>query len=487
MVLQSIHADIAYTLGDYLYRKLYPEARETPAMDMSNLVVSKGLIAQKGSTTTPQMIQVMARTADIESGVLDLTWQCVGHDGSLLEAFATANLVFGDSQTWLSSWSPMAHLIQHRIEMLEHLAEQGQANRLSKNMAYTLFAKNLVDYAEKYRGMQSVVMHGLEAFADVQLSTKDDGAKFLVPPYFIDSVAHLAGFIMNCSDSIDTQNNVSAPARKYSSNTKSRIMSKMRRNRFMLTREQYCVTPGWKSMRFAEPLIAGDRYRSYVKMIPTVEDPSVYMGDVYILRADDSAIIGMVCGIQFRRFPRLLLSRFFSAPEPPKDALKKATPAAQLKKASILPAPAIKHKKIDWSTESDGSDSGFDEPRPTKTDKTELGSKSDVPIDTAIIAQTLPSVTSVSTAASSDGIATPPSGRETVATKALDLIARESALDLADLEEGAEFSNLGIDSLMSLVLAEKFRLELNVKVNGSLFLDYPTVGDLTKWLDEYYS
>jgi monodictyphenone polyketide synthase len=106
----------------------------------------------------------------------------------------------------------MAHLVQHRIEMLEDLAEQGQASRLSKNMAYTLFAKNLVDYAEKYRGMQSVVMHGLEAFADVQLSTKDDGAKFLVPPYFIDSVAHLAGFIMNCSDYIDTQNNVSTSA-----------------------------------------------------------------------------------------------------------------------------------------------------------------------------------------------------------------------------------------------------------------------------------
>ena len=222
-------------------------------------------------------------------------------------------------------------------------------------------------------------------------------------------------------------------------------------------------------------------------MIPTVEDPSVYMGDVYILRAEDSAIIGMVRGIQFRRFPRLLLSRFFSAPEAPKTALKQATPATQVKKASILPTPVAKPKQIDWSTESDGSDSGFDEPRPTKADKTEIESKSATTIDTTIIAGTPPSIASVSTPASSEGIATPPSGQETVATKALDLIARESALDLADLEEGAEFCNLGIDSLMSLVLAEKFRLELDVKVNGSLFLDYPTVGDLTKWLDEYYS
>lgn len=93
-------------------------------------------------------------------------------------------------------------------------------------MAYTLFAKNLVDYADKYRGMQLVVMHELEAFADIQLSDQEHSGKWTVPPFFIDSVAHLAGFIMNCSNFIDTKNN-------------------------------YCVTSGWKSMRFAELLAPG--------------------------------------------------------------------------------------------------------------------------------------------------------------------------------------------------------------------------------------
>ncbi|KAK4894383.1 Non-reducing polyketide synthase PKS8-1 [Elasticomyces elasticus] len=116
-------------------------------------------------------------------------------------------------------------------------------------MAYTLFANNLVDYAEKYRGMQSVVIHDLEAYAEVQLRTKEDVAKSMVPPHFIDSVAHLAGYIMNCSDSMDTQ--------KY-----------------------YCVPSGWSSKKFAEPLVAGGRYRSYVKMIPSKENPSVFLGDV---------------------------------------------------------------------------------------------------------------------------------------------------------------------------------------------------------------
>ncbi|KAG6098489.1 putative secondary metabolism biosynthetic enzyme [Claviceps sp. LM220 group G6] len=53
--------------------------------------------------------------------------------------------------------------------------------------------------------------------------------------------------------------------------------------------------------------------------------------------------------------------------------------------------------------------------------------------------------------------------------------------------EGPGFAELGIDSLMSIVIAKKFKIELDVKVGGSLFLDYPTIGDLRKWLEEYYS
>ncbi len=79
------------------------------------------------------------------------------------------------------------------------------------------------------------------------------------------------------------------------------------------TKNNFCVTPGWSSMRFAKPLVPGQRYRSYVKMIPTAEDPNVFLGDVYVLQ--DNVIIGMVGAIKFCKYPRILLSRFFSAPK----------------------------------------------------------------------------------------------------------------------------------------------------------------------------
>ncbi|KAK4977327.1 hypothetical protein LTR28_007483, partial [Elasticomyces elasticus] len=203
IVAEEISGAAAYTLGSYLFRKFYPKATNVP-MNVTDLVVTKGLVAQS-KARTPQLISVTAHTANIHSNIVDLAWFALDdHSADPPESFATAKLVFGDATQWLSSWTPMAHLVQGRIDALEALAATGEANRFSRNMAYTIFADRLVDYADKYRGMQSVIMHGLEGFADVQLTTKESGV-WTVPPYFIDSVAHLAGFIMNCSDAMDTQ------------------------------------------------------------------------------------------------------------------------------------------------------------------------------------------------------------------------------------------------------------------------------------------
>lgn len=388
-------------------------------IDIANLVVTKGLVAQK-NTKIPQVIQISVTTTDIGSGVADITWQNVHSDGGVDEPFATANLYYGNPAYWLRSWIPTTHLIQGRIEALEALAERGIANRFSRNMAYRLFATNLVNYADKYRGMQSVVLHELEAFADIVLTT-EKGGTWTIPPHFIDSVAHLAGFVMNVSDAVDTTAN-------------------------------FFVTPGWDSMRFAQPLVPGATYRSYVKMIATKEDSSVYLGDVYILQND--AIIGFVGSIKFRQYPRLLLDRFFSAPDAGvaqnHTTLEKPTPhvAAQPvpkepSKIQVAASPVVQEP----ATAKDNSEA------------TLLAN----PVE----------------------VATGPAPDST-ASKALTLIAEETGIDLAEITENASFANLGVDSLMSLVIAEKFRSVLGVTVAGSLFLEYPTVGDLKAWLLEYY-
>ncbi|KAH8726149.1 putative polyketide synthase [Phaeosphaeriaceae sp. PMI808] len=416
VVTSSIHADIVYTLGEYLYKMMVPISKGV-AISIDNLQVTKGLVAQN-KASTPQLIRVTASTADINTATADFVWENLRPDGNISEPFATCQIRYSDAEHWLSSWAPRTHLIHGRIDALKQLADQGVASRFSHNMAYTLFAHNLVDYADKYRGMQVVVMNNLEAYAEVTLKDVDNGGNYTVPPYFIDSVAHLAGFVMNVSDASDTANT-------------------------------FCVTPGWNSMRFALPLTAGQKYQSYVKMIPTSEDPSVYFGDVYILQK--GAIIGMVEGIQFRRYPRILLSRFFSTPD--SDTAK----AHSAGSVTTLPKP------IQMAS-----------PVPMRT------------VDVAPLAQTTETA-KLTTKSVPVVAATTDENSDSTARKALLLVAKEGGLDIADLTDDAEFANLGVDSLMSLVIAEKFREELGVNVAGSLFLEYPTIGALRAWLEEYYS
>ncbi|KAG8169429.1 hypothetical protein KVR01_000174 [Diaporthe batatas] len=447
VVTSSIHADIAYTLGKYLHSKL-KGAKGNADMEIVDLEVRRALVANS-KADSKQLIQVSITTTNIATNRASMQWHNVTDDGNVVdeEPFATATLAYGDAKGWLSSWTPASHLIQGRIEELERLATAGTANRLSGNMAYLLFAKNLVEYADKYRGMKSVVLNGLEAFANIVLST-EKGGSWTVPPFFIDSVAHLAGFIMNVSDAINTQ-------------------------------ENYCVTPGWRSMRFACALEPGAAYRSYVKMIPTEQDPTVYLGDVYVLQPETHTIIGMVQGIQFRRYPRILLNRFFSPP----DGASAPTVAAAPGSVAV-----VKKKETPAMTSADRF-------------------RNDIAV-TASAPAPMPIVNGFKTEGyngdhgpgvekASDNVTRTPEAAEvstnldveadTITSKALRIIAGEAGLDLAEVSDDSGFAELGVDSLMSLVIAEKFREQLNVVVNGSLFLEYPTLGDLRAWLEEYYS
>jgi len=439
VVTSSIHSDIAFTLGQYVLQKMRPDAAHV-RVNLANLVVTEGLIANQ-DTTKPQLIQVSLSIDNINSGVPGkLVWHNVASNGTINddEPFATAELYFGTADEWLSSWTPATHLVLGRIEALQSLADRGVANKFSKAMAYRLFASSLVDYAPKYRGMQSVVMHGLEAFADVEL-VADRAGSWTVPPHWIDSVGHLAGFIMNVSDAVDNQT-------------------------------KFCVTPGCRSLRFAKDLVAGAKYRSYVKMIPTAADPNIYLGDVYILQGDE--IIGMVEGIKFRAYPRMLMDRFFS----PRDVTKTKVGGgggAQVKKMVHAEVPAM----LSHPVMANGVKSRtIHLPAAPTTQSEQPHVPAQAPIHTPASAPV--------------AISAPPLAdlnSDSTATKVLALIARESALDMSDLRDEASFANLGVDSLMSLVLAEKFRNELGVVINGSLFLEYPTVGDLRKWLVEYYN
>ncbi|KAJ5737573.1 polyketide synthase [Penicillium malachiteum] len=411
----SIWGDMAFTAGEYLYKRARSKLNSIE-MDITELAVYHAQIAHTDKSRS-QALQIEA-SLDLTTDRMSIYWYNILSDkleNRATEPYATATVIlFTDAAPWRKEWSKVTHLVNSRIESLDSMVHQGVASRLSHNMTYDLF-KNVVDYSEHYRGMQSVVLNGLEAYADITLNPDRHGI-WHTPPHWIDSIFHLGGFVLNGSDASNTQ-------------------------------DYFYVTPGWGSCRISQALEAGGKYRSYVRMAPS-EEKNMYSGDVYVLQG--GTIIGMMSDMRFRRVPRVLMNQFFS---PPDDASEKPiipTP---------VPAKPVQHKAAAQ------------------------------PVVSAPACGPAPTKDPVSNPSAGENVSTPENNEVALSVSpivgdCLKIIARETGLDISELTDGASFVELGVDSLMSLVLSEKFRQELNLEVKSSIFIECPNIGELKAWLDQ---
>ncbi|KAM0563081.1 hypothetical protein ACHAPJ_001927 [Fusarium lateritium] len=66
---------------------------------------------------------------------------------------------------------------------------------------------------------------------------------------------------------------------------------------------------------------------------------------------------------------------------------------------------------------------------------------------------------------------------------ALRIISEESGIDISDLTDGTNFSDVGIDSLLGLTISARFQEELDIDLDfNALFFEHPTVKDLRAFL-----
>lgn len=273
----SLYADMAMTLGDYIQSLIQPVTADKD-IDVGDMEVFKPFIMDDAVRKD----QILRLTASAPFG---------GNEGSLLFSsgsgksevqHAKCNFIYGSKSQCLSRWQRQSYLIDERINHLERAASSGQAHRMLRGIAYKLFGA-FVEYDYKYQGMEEVILDSphLEATAKIQFQTSESDGDFFCNPYWIDSVCHLAGFVVNANDTFD------------------------------LSKQVY-VSHGWQSMRFAESLVREKTYRSYVKMQPMSDN--VMAGDVYVL--DGRRIIGLCESLKFQCIPRSLLNTFL----PPKGA-----------------------------------------------------------------------------------------------------------------------------------------------------------------------
>jgi iterative type I PKS product template protein len=457
----SIWTDMALSVGEYLYRKLVPHVKDVH-MNVCDLEVLHAQVASKVKGSSQPL--ALEAHLDLDTQYMSLAWYNVSAETGerAPEWFASAGVRFENPEAWTAEWNRTAHLVLGRIETLQRLAADGEANRISKRLAYTLF-KNVVDYSDWYRGIDNVIMHEYEAVANVTLIPDRHGS-WHTPPHWIDSVCHLAGLIMNGSDASNTQ-------------------------------DFFYVTPGSDSFRLLKPLEPGAKYTSYVRMFPLPIEANMYAGDVYILQ--DDVIVGVLCQIRFRRVPRLLMSRFFSPP----GADNAGGHAAHTPQKSLLPAvsaqtskpPSVPHHQSNRAVSSSHITNGKPHHNTSLAPPTVQASHP------AARPLSHDQTNGVNGTSDSDGSTYTTSGNSTAATftpaesedtdtgivgDCIKIIARETNLDMSELTADAAFADLGVDSLMSLVLSEKFRNELGIEVKSSLFLECPTIGEVREWIDQ---
>ncbi|KAF2129822.1 polyketide synthase-like protein [Dothidotthia symphoricarpi CBS 119687] len=299
----SLYADQAMTVADYLYQQLRPNM-PTPGLNVCAMEVTKPLIPQYPAPADGQHIQIEA-TADLETNQVQLKYRTVTADGSKVLAEHAVGLVkYEDVNAWKEEWGRVQYMVQSQINILSQKLQTGDAHKILRGMAYKLF-KALVTYADNYRGMEEVILDGkqTEATAQVQFQTTAADGEFLCSPYWIDSLAHLSGFIVNASDHLDSDNSV-------------------------------YISHGWGSIKISKQLSPEKKYRSYVRMQPAPGNISV--GDVYILEGEE--IIGMVLGLKFQNIPRRALNIMM----PPAGAKTSAAakPIAKAVPMKALPSSA---------------------------------------------------------------------------------------------------------------------------------------------------
>ncbi|RDL30666.1 Thiolase-like protein [Venustampulla echinocandica] len=386
----SLYGDMAMTVCDYGYKLADPDVKDL-VTNVAHMAVPKSLILKPNATSH---ILTLSATIDTSLRRANLIFSS-GSDKEKVE-HANCTVFFGAREEYLSEWNRQAYLIQSRVDWLKDAEAKGQAHKIGRGLAYKLFAA-LVDYDQKYRGMEEVILHSanMEATSRVVFQTTAADGSFFCSPYWIDSVAHISGFIVNGSDAVDSRENV-------------------------------YISHGWESLRVAEPFSAEKQYRSYVRMQPT--ENKVMSGDVYVF--DGDTIIAMVGGLKFQCIPRRVMNMLM----PPVGAAA----------SSAKPASGVPHQTKPAAGKS------------TKTAQVTMKTISKVNAKLA-----------------------------SVCSQALDILATEVGVGNDELADNIAFTDLGVDSLMSLTVSGRLREDLDIDVPSSAFLENPTIGSFKAFLSKF--
>jgi len=210
-------------------------------------------------------------------------------------------------------------------------------------------------------------------------------------------------------------------------------------------------------------------------------EPGAWSGDLYLLRGED--IVGVCKQIKFKRVPRAMMALMFRQRGGKTSAVRDdgkmniGVKSGQ-ENATMTDSRNPEHERPDFpAIKVDVDDAQLQ----STTAKSLLDNSPSVfqtiqPATTQLFFGGEGTVEKTKDEHSA--------GESSRTSSCLRIIATETGLDMEDLVDEAAFAEIGVDSLMSLVLAEKFHAQLGIEVRSSIFLECATVRDLLNWLTQ---
>ncbi|KAI4198281.1 MAG: hypothetical protein LQ350_005364 [Teloschistes chrysophthalmus] len=489
----SVYADVAFSAARYIATRMAP-SEPLPAMDLSNMEVFRPLIVDAGQTS--QILKVSASRQANERTV-DVIISSRDSQGSHDHARCTVR--YGNGKDWMQEWQKNAYLVRSRMDQLIRPSKPANVHRLLKEMIYRQF-QTVVTYSEQYHTIDELFMDCElnESVANIRFQPLAEHGDFLYSPYWIDTVAHHGGFVLNAS--------VNTPA------------------------DTVFISHGWESFRIAGTLSANKDYQGYVRMQPS-GSRGVMAGDMYIFDGDE--IVVLCKGLKFQRMKRNVLHSLLGTSheaepvrKPQQSSMHKTVQSHEVPQASssegfsgVLATIAAEigmdtGELTDDAKISDlGVDSlltitilgklrtqtGLDLPSSLFVTYSTVAALKGYFLDRMVASSSLindgesdrastsqsPAYTSWASTALSSAPSTPPP-KEAEAPDAssimLAIIAQEVGISATEILPSTSLAEIGVDSLLTITILDAFKTQTGKSLAATFFQDNTTVAKIQKVL-----
>ncbi|KAB8801877.1 hypothetical protein FH972_026699 [Carpinus fangiana] len=491
----SVYGDMALTLGTYLLKRYQPSQKDN-LVDVADMIISKALILKAGATSQPLQAHAEAEWSSQSVAIKFMSFD----NKQKLQEHARCVVRFKDRSLQQALEKDAAN-VKQKLQALRDGIAEGTTARFNRPMVYRAI-RPLARFHDDYRAIDEIVLNSdsLEASSKLSFGSVKRGGTYHTHPAIIDSLTQSCGFTMNCNDGTDLDKEV-----------------------FM--------NHGWGSFQMFEPMDFDKKYTTYTRMN---EGPDkLWYGDVVIF--DGEKVVAFFGKIAIQGVPRRVLGVILSIEagnktqkQQPSTASSKPVPSKSPPQDSQPVVTESTSSKVPQAMEIIAEESGLDAADLTDgtifadvgidsllglTISSRFQEELDVDLDFNALFYEYPSVgelkrflggsaaidTGSSTPNSSDSESTdnltnatrsttPDQSESTTGTKvdfksALQIVSEESGVATEDFTDDTNFADLGVDSLLSLVIVSRFRDELELDMpHESIFLECPTVLDLKKLL-----